>query len=114
MAIEARASGEDGGGSERDDAAALIAAAPTDSGAMQRPINASCTASRHHNLASRGKLCIEDAGRDAHDRCVGPLNEHERDDEPALEPTAEGRAAGAAIAGYVVSTERHMHLAIPP
>ncbi|KAJ7862527.1 hypothetical protein B0H13DRAFT_2282261 [Mycena leptocephala] len=57
------------------------------------------------NLASHGKLCIEEAGHDAHDHRVGPLDEHERDDEPALQPTAsvwcagrEERAAGAAIA----------------
>jgi hypothetical protein len=36
-----------------------------------------------HNLVSRGKLCIEVAGRDAHDFRVWLLDEHERDDEPA-------------------------------
>jgi hypothetical protein len=36
------------------------------------------------NLASRGKLCIEVAGRGAHELRIWPLDEHERDDEPAL------------------------------
>ncbi|KAJ7911866.1 hypothetical protein B0H13DRAFT_2271862 [Mycena leptocephala] len=35
-------------------------------------------------LASR----VEEAGHDAHDRRIGPLDEHERDDKPALQPTA--------------------------
>jgi hypothetical protein len=39
------------------------------------------------NLAS----CIEEAGHDAHDRCVGPLDEH---DEQALQPTASVWCAG--------------------
>jgi hypothetical protein len=38
------------------------------------------------NLASRGKRGSEDAGRD--ELRVGPLDEHKRDDEPALQPTS--------------------------
>jgi hypothetical protein len=42
------------------------------------------------SLASR----VEEAGHDAHDRRIGPLDEHERDDKPALQPTASVWCAG--------------------
>jgi hypothetical protein len=46
------------------------------------------------NLVSRGKRCIKDAGHDAHELRLGPLDEHERDDEPALQRTASVWCAG--------------------
>jgi len=53
-------------------------------------------------------------GRDAHDRCLGPPDEREWDDEPA---STEGPIAGVFIARYAVSVEEsiemYMHLAIP-